>query len=736
MSPGSIAGSRPRNIALVVVHGVGETDPGYCVGNLFESLEKNATGYEVDKHSISERLADPDAEGIQDQEERTASFPVNLRKATHASGMNLVGLELYWADTTMIQPGRLNTIMGLARTIFESQHLVHAMLNRKGHFASAFVRNLLLLAAWLLRGPIAAITIVTSALCAVLMFEPEWFHYNVPSMRWHFVATLAALIALTLYFLNRIKKKKDYIWYDAILLTGMLSVALLALDQLGLLFPLLEFFRTLYNYNPFFPDRQPGLPFNCALEAELPACYVSGLYRVIIVLWKVWGAIVIAGACAYLVVLFEARKDKSNTAVAAISTSVGILVLQFLLWVTIVVSLLYPMLLRAESHMTVNKQVQAYTQMLSGRLIQQPVGEPEAAKLVSEFTVADSAPGVRQLTGILGLSDIKPDWIERFKFIYLSAAITLLLLLARVVWLMVERKKRAAAGLENLAPDEEPPQEQLEANAAAMPRLLFHSSLIWTLVLALLIVFTLVNFQHILYEWPWFLTLRGVLLGVTALVAAAVSYLIGPRITNVVHIARDLIDHHFRPKYESTPQLRPALRYVDDVYSRRIRIRKRLKSILEKHVRHGGFDEVYFIAHSQGSVIAYDYLRYAAPDFPEIGHARPALLTFGSPIGTLYQEYFCEYERDQLINADLRRSLQNWVNMYRVDDYIGGPIAGPPEFPIENIVMKSGKHRHTEYWKEDRVARALDRMINPPPVPVELVIRETVNAPRTMPALV
>lgn len=742
LAQGSDVGTAPRKVALVVVHGVGETDPGYCVGHLFENLHKNAPGYEVDNYSLSERLPDPQPV-IKEVEQGPRDFPVNLRKASHQSGIELLGLELYWADTTILQPGRLNTIIGLARTIFKSQHLVRAMLDRRGHFASAIVRHLLLFAAWLLRGPIAAVTIVTAAVCAVFMFEPEWVHYHIPGMRLRFVAAMVALLLLSIFFLNRMKKQNDYIWYDAVVFTGFLSVVLLVLDQFGWLFDILEGVRRFYNYNivlevlsrfyghdVLYPD--PGKPFNCTLETEFPACYVSGLYRAIISLWRIWGALILLAVLVYFVVWLVTRKSERGTAVAAISTSVSILVLQFLLWVTVVVSLLYPMLIRAETRHTLGGQVVSLAATVSGHFAEKPPSAPEISQFVEKMAGDDAAASQHRFSELLGLSDIQPDWIERFKFIYLCAAITLVTLLGAVAWLMVGRKSIAARGLRDLKPGEEPPQELLEANAAAMPRLL-HSSLISIMVWSFCIVFFFVYFQHI-FSGP-LATARNVVLPLTAVLAVAVSYLIGPRITNVVHVARDLIDHHFRPKSESTPQLRPGLKFSDNDFVRRIRIRRRLQAILDKYLRNGGYDCVIFVAHSQGSVIAYDYLRNAAPDYPELGHARPSLLSCGSPIGTLYQEYFSEYGRDAVITEDLRRTLRQWINMYRLDDYIGGLVSGPPEFPIENIVMKSGMHRHTEYWSEPRLAQVLNMMINPPPSPPQLTIRETRDAPRSMPML-
>lgn len=108
-------------------------------------------------------------------------------------------------------------------------------------------------------------------------------------------------------------------------------------------------------------------------------------------------------------------------------------------------------------------------------------------------------------------------------------------------------------------------------------------------------------------------------------------------------------------------------------------------------------DEVVIVSHSQGTVIALDAIQ-SSPD----GAGKPTrLITLGSPIDSLYGTFLRSAVR--LRTHDLPEWLVTWVNYYRADDYIGGPIAGvASEAPI-------GPGGHGNYWKEDRVRSAILR---------------------------
>ena len=57
-------------------------------------------------------------------------------------------------------------------------------------------------------------------------------------------------------------------------------------------------------------------------------------------------------------------------------------------------------------------------------------------------------------------------------------------------------------------------------------------------------------------------------------------------------------------------------------WPRRERIRRRLLQVLDALAKRGNYDKIVFLAHSQGSVVIYDYLKSTAPDSPEWHHRR------------------------------------------------------------------------------------------------------------------
>ena len=712
---GSQDATRPRRVGIVVVHGVGETEPGYSINALFDTLSKHHPSYRMSHSSEHERIEELDSHDIgvpaaaetKNADTETAArakrptFPVFRRHGTHESGIEISGAEVFWADTTSLQGGRVNTLLGLFRVIFESHHIVHAMLKRRKDWVAWLVRQVLLLAAWLLRGPIAALTIATSAICTVLLFEPALLKFADDNAHWKFLAVQGLLFALSIVLLIRIVQFKDYTWYDVVVALGVVSFALFVLDAFDILLPLLDEVPSLKTGTSNVPLNvyEPACDSTVLMTVkdQLDTCYISGLYKVIIWGWRGWGWLMLFCIFALLAfAMMRARKTSEKASLSAIATSIGILGLQFVLWVTVVVSVLYPMLNRAETNAALSLLFENPNVMKFAQTLVKPTN-----------TVAQ----------LLDYTDIHPDWIIRFKFIYVAAASTGLILVVASMILMQVRRRRASAGLSGLTGAAL--TTQLERNSRRMPRLLFNRILIGILIAAILAVLGLVYFQSVLESDERFVSFRNIFLPIAAVIALVVPMFFGPRITNVVHIARDLIDHHYRRRWDEfiiagIPKVdRSAPRRVwnHTARPRRDRISARLVALLDRYVRHAGFDDVIFVAHSQGSIVAYDYLRDYGPDYPELGGAKPALLTSGSPLGTIYQRYFEEYSPQIPVPDSMAATLKRWVNLYRVDDYIGGRIKEPGGLAISNIVMTPGAHRHTNYWIEKRHADVLDDLI-------------------------
>ena len=687
-------GSRTR-IGLVVVQGVGDTEPGYCVNALLDTLAATRPGYSVLPANEFNRIAEP---GVEDP---APVFPVIRRGGRHTSGVDIEAVEVHLADLAAMGSSRVDTMLGLFRVIFESHHLVDAMLSRSLGLMAVVVRTILWFAAWLLRGPIAALTVATSLICGVYLYEPKWLGIDRFDAGLQFIVVQTALCAAGLYLGYRIVKGQDYSWYDAAFWLVFTSAALVVLAANGALIPLTDLFPPLKVRGAQIAMETS----NCLPSDPLAACYVNGLYRVIIYGWRFWGALILVATLLLLTALGGKRRSGDPSRLAALSTSVGILIMQFLLWTTIVVTIIYTMLTRAET----GSSLQAVRDAI--------------LSAVREKRIAVDNP----ILPYLQVPELKLEWIARFKFIYAAAALTVMAFLLGAWLLMKIRRYRARTGLDDL-----------EHTSRTMPRLLFNPWLVALLIGSFVIVLTFVFFQPEMESSHAFISFRSFVLPLAAVAALLVPLSFGHRVANVIQIARDLIDHNYRPTLEAAMFFIPARFRPASERPRRARIQERLKLVLKTFVQHQGYDGVIFLAHSQGSIVAYDYLRDNGPVYPELGDAAPALLTFGSPLGTIYQKYFHEYAASHPVPHGIAARLKCWINLYRVDDYIGGRVIAPSGLRVDNHVLGPGGH--TGYWTEPDVAEALDAILTgkvadatkPPPLPPLLASPSASYAVRAM----
>jgi hypothetical protein len=121
--------------------------------------------------------------------------------------------------------------------------------------------------------------------------------------------------------------------------------------------------------------------------------------------------------------------------------------------------------------------------------------------------------------------------------------------------------------------------------------------------------------------------------------------------------------------------------------------RARIEYLLEEH------DGLVISAHSQGTVIAAAALQPLRP-LDAGSDARPldrvALLTYGSPLTTLYGQVFPAYFGQTALDG-LRGALETgaggWHNLYRRTDPIGGPVIATGTPPVDEVVDDPATHR-------------------------------------------
>jgi hypothetical protein len=145
-----------------------------------------------------------------------------------------------------------------------------------------------------------------------------------------------------------------------------------------------------------------------------------------------------------------------------------------------------------------------------------------------------------------------------------------------------------------------------------------------------------------------------------------------------------------------------------------------------------GYDALVIVAHSQGTVITVDLLRF----FTAEGWTSPLpihLFTMGSPLRQLYSlrfPYLYEWARSEApgpragLPDPTRLGVRQWVNAYRSGDYVGRSLwrtekdkeVWDPEVPLqedgrEGFCIGAGAHMH--YWDGTSAAilRKLDSLI-------------------------
>ena len=146
-------------------------------------------------------------------------------------------------------------------------------------------------------------------------------------------------------------------------------------------------------------------------------------------------------------------------------------------------------------------------------------------------------------------------------------------------------------------------------------------------------------------------------------------------------------------------------------YYNRKRIKMRLELLVAKLVKQEKPDEIYIVSHSQGTVIAMDVIDEYGSEWRKSmkSGARFGLVTMGSPYTHIYNHYFPSSFPDVSSRKGLQPVgnggiLDNWINIFRVDDFVGTHIDPDGIWPKEHPVLPNG---HTSYWVDVNVARIL-----------------------------
>lgn len=163
-------------------------------------------------------------------------------------------------------------------------------------------------------------------------------------------------------------------------------------------------------------------------------------------------------------------------------------------------------------------------------------------------------------------------------------------------------------------------------------------------------------------------------------------------------------------------------------FSRRDRLHHRIKQILSHYrEQYDHRPELIIISHSQGTMVAIEALNNEDVSWLNNCFRSVTLVTMGSPFQHLYQHYFghCYPAIDQPYWSSLRRRIDQWVNICRIDDFVGNQL----DFPKNRVAVSQaidatdgegsfyqptiysnhavGPRGHTSYWSDREVLEIL-----------------------------
>lgn len=182
-----------------------------------------------------------------------------------------------------------------------------------------------------------------------------------------------------------------------------------------------------------------------------------------------------------------------------------------------------------------------------------------------------------------------------------------------------------------------------------------------------------------------------------------------------IHIITDIINHFYKRCDRFPKPWGPEEKAVVGEFEIQQQIEARFRAVLRVMLDDADVSCLSVISHSQGTIVAIDtfsrsgmdaeYDQWLTRRLASIG--RLNLITMGSPLTHLYQHYFPS-RYDPLASArwnGLKSSVRSWLNVYRIDDYIGTFIDPASDVPVSNVPIHAGGH--TCYWAEPAVYQAV-----------------------------
>lgn len=640
---------RDEHVGVVVVHGVGPSEAGWINGHLIKRLQNHPEAPNFEDHSEVYDLPD------RGRARPDRTFPAYVRRGHSAGGRRIAVMELFWADLSRIGTSPIANSLALLKLFYEApQVLGECFLEQTRNGFTITIGALVRLANWILRWPITGLNIVAFACALTLLARQRLIDLDkaqtlltVPLP--YVLSALLVVLALAALLFARWRVHRD--------------IALADIGMSTFVFALGSAAAILVANTYVAPEALSN-----------PAVYLMAAGVAIFAFWYLWnyGILIAIAVLAFLAIQQAFARSEEAVSVSRPAAAVGLSVIQGVIY-KIVIALLWVFIFVT---LDFNERTQVACQ-------HDPL---EACAYLGEVQ--------RDLIGIA---------IFNMLMIGLLAAMIFIVAIVRALLRMWARR---------ITP----------IRPIWMPRMV-----VSPLVLIVMMIGTVFNL--VIFYWrdiiprdlyalvdvevlAWREVLGVLLGGGTALTFAFYAFrALQHAASGVLHILRDLVDHQYSPRFTFSQHLLPVAAIKEGEHPRRARVEARLEVLLRQVVARERFDRVIFVAHSQGSVILYDYLttRHEKNALGDVG--RIDVLTLGSPLSYLYQHYFPRYADAISDPRALNPQLRSWTNMWRVDDPIGNRIDIVRGDFVHNEPLRPGGH--VDYWRDPAVADAILRLIDP-----------------------
>ena len=142
------------------------------------------------------------------------------------------------------------------------------------------------------------------------------------------------------------------------------------------------------------------------------------------------------------------------------------------------------------------------------------------------------------------------------------------------------------------------------------------------------------------------------------------------------------------------------------IFTKRKAIHDRMKHILDHFSKNTlGLPELTIVSHSQGTMIAIEVLNDPEMRWLIRSFKRVNLVTMGSPFCHIYQHYFGHTYPDLSDTRwePIRLVVQQWINIYRIDDFVGTKIEFSDTKKKDWVNYPVEKKGHNYYWTDREV---------------------------------